>query len=131
MSVVQPEFFLDRGLGRGVAEGLSGLGWIVHRAAAHFPDDAQDVADEDWLAYGLERHWSLLCKDGRIKGRHAEREPLEIHGGVLFYLDNQQIRVAEMVARFHRSQAAIYRAVERGGPRIYAVGAAAIRPTWP
>ena len=131
MSLEQPEFFLDRGLGRRVAEGLADFGWCVHRVTEHFPDDAQDVEDEVWLAYGLERGWSPLCKDGRIKGRHAERAPLEIYNGVLFYLDNQRIRSAEMVARFHRSQLSIFRAVERGGPRAYAVGERGIRPTWP
>jgi hypothetical protein len=127
----QPEFFLDRGLGRGVAEGLSGLGWLVHRAAEHFPDDAQQTPDEAWLAYGLDRGWSPLCKDGRIKGRQSERAPIESHRAVLFYLDNQQLMVAEMVRRFHHAQRAIYRAVARGGPRAYAVGARGIRPTWP
>lgn len=127
----QPEFFLDRGLGRRVSEGLTSLGWVVHRAVDHFPDDAQDVPDEDWLAYGLDRGWSPLCKDGRIKGREVEREPLERCGGVLFYLDNQRLVVAEMVERFHRSREAIARAVARGGPAAYAVRESNIRRTWP
>ncbi|MQA08381.1 MAG: hypothetical protein GEU98_07465 [Pseudonocardiaceae bacterium] len=131
MSLARPEFFLDRGLGRRVAEGLTELGWIIHRVAEHFPDDAQHVEDEVWLAFGLERGWSPLCKDGRIKGRHVERAPLETYSGVLFYLDNQRLRVTEMVRRFHRSQDAIYRAVERRGPRAYAVRASGIRATWP
>jgi hypothetical protein len=90
---VPPEFFLDRGLGRGVAEGLSANGWLIHRATEHFPRDAQNVADETWLAYGLERGWAPLCKDGRIKGRIDERAPLEAHRAVLFYLDNEPFRV--------------------------------------
>jgi NAD(P)-dependent dehydrogenase (short-subunit alcohol dehydrogenase family) len=88
------EFLLDRGLGRGVADGLRAHGWFVHRIADHVPDDAQHVADEDWLSHGLERGWVPLCKDGRIKGRHHEREPLVVHSAVLFYLDNQQLRRA-------------------------------------
>lgn len=127
----QPEFFLDRGLGRRVAELLTADGWTIHRAAEHFPDDAREIPDAAWLDYGLARGWSPLCKDGRIKGRQAERAPLEVHGGVLFYLDNQQLVVAEMVRRFHDAQRAIYRAVARGGPRAYAVGVSGIRPTWP
>jgi hypothetical protein len=129
--LAQPEFFLDRGLGRGVAEGLTRRGWIIHRIAEHFPDDAQNVPDATWLSYGLERGWSTLCKDGRIKGRQHERAPLEAHAGVLFYLDNQQLKVAEMVGRFHQAQRAIYRAVARGGPRAYAVTAAGLWLTWP
>ncbi|MFF0146776.1 hypothetical protein ATK36_2554 [Amycolatopsis sulphurea] len=125
------EFFLDRGLGRRLAEELTMRGWTVHRAAEHFPDDAQHVADEDWLAYGLTRGWSPLCKDGRIKGRDIERTPLQTYNGVLFYLDNQKLRVVEMVQRFERHREAIHRAVVRGGPRAYAVGVRELRSTWP
>lgn len=128
---MRPEFFLDRGLGRRVAEDLTELGWIIHRAAQHFPGDAQNVPDDEWLAFGLERQWTPLCKDGRIKGRQSERAPLETHRAVLFYLDNQRLVVTEMVRRFHQSQQAIYRAVAKGGPRAYAVTADGIRATWP
>lgn len=126
-----PEFFLDRGLGRGVAEGLATLGWTVHRITDHFADDAQDIPDEDWLAYGLEHGWSPLCKDGRIKGRSHERAPLEAHQAVLFYLDNQCLVRAEMIRRFHGARQHIHRAVVRGGPAAYAVNAVGIRRTWP
>jgi hypothetical protein len=128
---VLPEFFLDRGLGRGVAEGLTHLGWRVHRAAQHFPDDAQNVPDEEWLAYGLRHGWTPLCKDGRIKGRSTEREPLETHRAVLFYLDNQRLLRTEMIARFHAARQQIHRAVTRGGPAAYAVNLDGIRRTWP
>jgi hypothetical protein len=128
---VPPEFFLDRGLGRGVHDGLAALNWLVHRAADHFPDDAQDVPDQDWLEYGLARGWTPLCKDGRIKGRSSERAPLERHRAVLFYLDNQRLLRAEMVHRFHHAQSRIYAAVLRGGPAAYAVNADGIRRTWP
>lgn len=60
-----------------------------------------------------------------------ERAPVERHAAVLFYLDNQRLVVREMVRRFHDAQSMIYQAVERGGPRIYAVRADGIRCTWP
>lgn len=72
-----------------------------------------------------------MCKDGRIKGRHLERAPLDTYGAVLFYLDNQRLLVNDMVRRFHEAQGQIYRAVARGGPRAYAVTAKGIRLTWP
>jgi hypothetical protein len=128
---VQPEFFLDRGLGRGVAEGLTALGWVVHRAVEHFPDDARDVEDEVWMAYGLERGWVPLCKDGRIKGRERERAPLEEFKAVLFYLDNQQLVRAEMINRFHNARDAIHQCISKGGPAAYAVHDLGIRRTWP
>ncbi|WP_089908708.1 toxin-antitoxin system, toxin component, PIN family protein [Lentzea albida] len=125
------EFFLDRSLGRGVAEGLLRLEWIIHCIADHFPDDAQFTPDEEWLEYGLDRGWVPLCKDGRIKGRPSERRPVEAKGAVLFYLDNQQLRRDEMISRFHGAHDAIHRAVLRGGPAIYAVKSDGIRRTWP
>lgn len=110
---------------------MSALGWVVHLVSEHFPDDAQNVPDEEWLAYGLVRGWTPLCKDGRIRGRSVERAPLQKHGAVLFYLDNQRLLRVEMVSRFHRAQDRIYDAVLRGGPAAYAVSADGIRRTWP
>jgi hypothetical protein len=128
---VPPEFFLDRGLGRGVGEGLAAAGWLVHRVADHFENDAQAIPDEEWMGFGLSRGWSPLCKDGRIKGRSHERAPLETHRAVLFYLDNQRLVRSEMIGRLHCAQNQIYRAVARGGPAAYAVGERGIRRTWP
>lgn len=107
------------------------MGWIVHRAVDHFPDDAQDIPDQEWIEYGLCQGWTPLCKDGRIRGRDVERRPVEERAAVLFHLDNQRLLIDEMVMRFHRSQVAIVRAVRRGGPAIYAVGFNSIRRTWP
>jgi len=128
---VPPEFFLDRSLGRGVAEGLVERGWVVHRITAHFPDDAQHTPDEEWLTYGLRRGWTPLCKDGRIKGRSTERQPLVEHAAALFYLDNQQLRRDDMVDRFHGARDAIHRAIDRRKPATYAVTVSGIRRTWP
>ncbi|MFJ8592416.1 hypothetical protein [Streptomyces sp. NPDC093598] len=33
------------------------------------PEDGQDVADEEWIAHGLDQSWVPLSKDGRIKSR--------------------------------------------------------------
>lgn len=52
-----------------MAEGLTELGWVVHRATDQYPNDAQEINDEDWLEYGLRNGWTPLCKDGRINGR--------------------------------------------------------------
>jgi hypothetical protein len=103
----------------------------VHRVADEFPHDAQKIADEEWIEYGLVRGWVPLCKDGRIRGRSHEHNPLITYGGALFHLDNQQLPIAEMVARFTSNLSRIERAARRGGPAIYAVAADSIRRTWP
>ncbi|MFJ8507605.1 hypothetical protein [Streptomyces avermitilis] len=41
--ILPPEFFLDRNLGRRVAEGLRADGWKVHRIGDVFPDDGQSI----------------------------------------------------------------------------------------
>ncbi|MFF3485095.1 toxin-antitoxin system, toxin component, PIN family protein [Streptomyces sp. NPDC002701] len=126
-----PEFFLDRNLGRRVAEGLRAYGWTVHRIGDVFPDDGQDVADEEWIAHGLDRSWVPLSKDGRIKTRDLEIRPVLEREAVLFYLDNQQLPSAEMVQRLVVRRDAIHRVVEKGGPAAYAVRHDRIERTWP
>jgi hypothetical protein len=125
------EFFLDRNLGRGVADELRALGWAVHRIGEVFPADAQDVSDQEWIAHGLDQGWVPLSKDGRIKTRDLEIRPVLERSAVLFYLDNQQLRTAEMVQRLHVCRHAIHEAAGKGGPAAYAVGAGALRQTWP
>jgi len=71
-----PEFFLDRNLGRRVAEELRTLGWTVHRIGDVFPDDGQDIADDEWITHGLDQSWVPLSKDGRIKTHDLEIQPV-------------------------------------------------------
>ncbi|MFB7931348.1 toxin-antitoxin system, toxin component, PIN family protein [Streptomyces sp. NPDC056039] len=115
-----PEFFLDRNLGRRVAEGLRACGWTVHR-----------IGDEEWITHGLEQSWVPLSKDGRIKSRDLEIQPVFEREAVLFHLDNQQLRSVEMVERLDAQREAIHRAVARGGPAAYAVRRDRIERTWP
>ncbi|UGQ09509.1 toxin-antitoxin system, toxin component, PIN family protein [Yinghuangia sp. ASG 101] len=126
-----PEFCFDRNLGKSVPARLSELGWKVHRICDLFPDDAQQTDDATWITAALVRGWVPVCKDGRIRGRDHERRPLEEHAGVLFYLDNQGLPIAEMVRRLHAAQDAIHRAVARCGPATYAVRVDRIERTWP
>ncbi|MDT0380781.1 toxin-antitoxin system, toxin component, PIN family protein [Streptomyces sp. DSM 42041] len=110
---------------------LAELGWRIRRIAEEFDNDAQAVPDEEWVEFGLVRGWVPLCKDGRIKGRAHEREPLERLSGVLFYLNNQSLRIDAMVDRIHRARADVHRAVARGGPAVYAITDSGIARTWP
>ncbi|MFE9026574.1 hypothetical protein ACFYOA_09970 [Streptomyces iakyrus] len=68
-----------------------------------------------------------------MKGRDFEREPIERLAGILCYLQNQSLRIDEMVQRIHQTQAQaqIYRAVIRGGPAIYTIKNPGIRKTCP
>ncbi|PVD03273.1 hypothetical protein [Streptomyces sp. CS147] len=126
-----PEFFLDRNLGRRVADELRARGWVVHRIGDAFPEDGQRIADEEWIDYGLCRSWVPLSKDGRIKTRDAEIRPVRDHAAVLFYLDNQQLSSIQMVERLDTHRTAMHEAIEKGGPSAYAVRRDRIERTWP
>lgn len=126
-----PEFFLDRSLGKRVATGLLELGWLIHRIVDYYPNDAQDVADEDWMRFGLARGWYPLHKDSRIQGKEAERRPLVEYNAPMFYLDNQQLKIADMVQRFHAAQTQIHSKTRTAGAACFAVSVNGIRRTWP
>ncbi|MEZ0341721.1 hypothetical protein ACAG25_17275 [Mycobacterium sp. pV006] len=110
---------------------MTELGWRIHRVVDHFPNDAQDVADDVWMRYGLERGWYPLHKDGRIRGTEAERRPLIEYDAPMFYLDNQQLRIDDMVQRFHSAQRQIYTKARNSGAACFAVSSGGIRRTWP
>ncbi len=114
-----------------MAEGLRSCGWTVPRIGDVFPDDGQDIPDEEWITYGLDRSWVPLSKDGRIKTGDLEIRPVLEREAVLFYLDNQRLRSAETVERLVARCDAIHRAVEKGGPAAYAVRHDRVERTWP
>jgi hypothetical protein len=64
-------------------------------------------------------------------GREVERRPLVEFDAPMFYLDNQQLKIDEMVRRFHAAQVQIYRKARKSGAACFAVSATSIRRTWP
>lgn len=97
-SAERPEFFLDRSLGRITASRLRSAGYVVHLIADHYPDDASDVPDEEWIAEGCSNGWVLLTKDKRIRYRAEELEAL--HEGHLFCLASGNMDIDAMTQAF-------------------------------
>lgn len=93
-SAERPEFFLDRSLGKTTASRLRDAGYVVHLIADHYPNDASDIPDEDWIAEGCSHGWVLLTKDKRIRYRAAELEALQ--EGHLFCLASGTMNIDEM-----------------------------------
>ena len=104
-----PECFFDRSLGRRSAQILRDQGWIIHLIADFYPDDADGVADEVWIAEGCRRGWILLSKDQQIRYRAHELSALG--PGHLFCLANGNLSVSDMAQRFLDAQQAMARAV--------------------
>lgn len=127
----EPEFFLDRCLGRTVATRLSALGWVVHQIADHFPDDAQHVSDPDWIKFGAERGWTLITQDKRIRYRKDELAAVERSGGVMLQLADGNLTITDKVERLSTQRDAIFAAARRTGPALYRVYAERISQVWP
>ena len=78
----QPEFFIDRSLGRKhLAAALRECGLTVHTMASVYgEEEAQKLPDDVWLADAGKRDWIVLLKDDAIRRRPAERDAL-MRGG--------------------------------------------------
>jgi uncharacterized protein with PIN domain len=129
-SAERPEFFLDRSLGKTTASRLREAGNVVHLIAEHYPNDASDTPDEDWVAEGCSHGWVLLTKDERIRYRAAELEALQ--EGHLFCLITRNMNIEEMTQAFLDSLPKIERAATEepvGFWHVYRDGK--IRRMWP
>ena len=62
-------FFIDRCLGKKLADSLRNEGATVEIHDDHF---SQDIKDEDWLRQVGERNWVVLTKDKKIATRSLE-----------------------------------------------------------
>jgi len=62
-------FFIDRCLGKKLADSLRNVGATVKIHDDHF---SQDINDEDWLRIVGERNWVVLTKDKKIASRLLE-----------------------------------------------------------
>jgi hypothetical protein len=49
----------------------------------------------------------------------------------MFYLDNQQLKITEMIRRFHAAQRQIHIKTRSSGAACFAVSDSGIRRTWP
>ena len=117
-SAERPEFFLDRSLGKTTAARLREAGYVVHLIADHYPNDASDVPDEEWIAEGCSNGWVLLTKDKRIRYRAEELEALQ--AGHLFCLVSGNMNIAEMTQAFLDALPRIERAALEEPDRVLA-----------
>jgi hypothetical protein len=103
----QPEFFLDRCLGRTTGLRLRNLGWRVHMVSEIYPNDGQEVSDPDWISHGLRLGWSLLTQDKRIRYRSAELGALADGDGTMFCLSSGNLMIQARVDYFEGQREAI------------------------
>lgn len=126
-----PEFFVDRCIGKKAPALLAGWGWAVHLIADHYSNDAQEIPDDQWIADGLQRGWSLLTQDDRITRQPAVLDLLHQFDGLVFCLDSGQLTIVDKANRFHTHQTSIYRLARKPKPGFFHVGLARLTRRWP
>ena len=71
----QPEFFVDRSLGRhAVPHALRADGWLLRTHLEVFGSRDEEVPDTEWLEFCGNEGLIVLTKDQRIRYRPAEIE---------------------------------------------------------
>lgn len=129
----QPEFFIDRSLGRKhLAAALRELGLTVHTMASVYGEhEAQKLPDEVWLGDVGKRNWVVLLKDDAIRRRPAERDALMRAGVRAFCLTNARLRADEQTERFVSNVNRILQRTRKPGPYIYGVYEGRLERLWP
>jgi len=126
------EFFIDRSLGRSIAEGLRESGLTVHTMASLYGEDAaQCLEDRAWLRDAGKNGWIVLTKDDAIRRRPAERDALTEAGVRVFCLTNAQLRGSQQTARFVQNRHRILQRARKPGPYIYGVYENRLSLLWP
>jgi aryl-alcohol dehydrogenase-like predicted oxidoreductase len=128
----QPEFFVDRSLGKSIVEALRDVGLTVHSMADVYGEKrAQRLADEVWLGDAGKNDWIVLTKDDAIRRRPAERDALTEAEVRAFCLTSAQLRGAEQIDRFVSNRDRILRQARKSGPYIYGVYESGLKRLWP
>lgn len=127
-----PEFFVDRSLGKSIVEGLRAAGLSIRSMAEVYGEKrAQALPDEVWLRDAGRHNWIVLTKDDAIRRRPAERDALTDASVRVFCLTNRNMRGAEQTERFVSNRHRILRRGRQSGPYIYGVYAQGLKRLWP
>jgi uncharacterized protein with PIN domain len=128
----QPEFFVDRSLGRHqVANALRQAGWTLRKHVEVFADRDESVADVEWLEYCVRERLIVLAKDRRLRYRPSEIAVIKEHKLKAFVLSSGNLTAAEQIRRFLDNAERINAACARRGPFIYSVQARRIVRLFP
>lgn len=91
----RPTFYIDRCLGKAVAQALRDAGASMQIHDDHF---AQDAADEQWIPDVTERGWIILTKDKNIRRRAGEREAVVTAQAKIITLTSGNMKGTDMAS---------------------------------
>jgi predicted nuclease of predicted toxin-antitoxin system len=122
-----PEFFIDRSLGRyQLAGALREIGWTVHTHFEVYGDRDEDVDDVEWVAYAGEHGYVVLMRDTRIRRRAVERQALVDAGVRAFVLTAGQVTAEVYIETVLSHRHRILQRARKRGPTIFAVRASGV-----
>ncbi len=128
----QPEFFVDRSLGRHlVPNALRDRGWVLRTHHGVYGERDEEIPDVEWLELCGSSDMPVLSKDRRLRYRPAEIDAIRRQGVRAFVLTAGSLSGVEQAARFDRSRARIEEACLAAGPFVYAVHANRIVRVFP
>ena len=127
-----PEFLVDRSLGKSIVDGLRATGLQVHSMADIYGErQAQRLLDEVWLRDAGKHHWIVLTKDDAIRRRPAERDAMIEAAARVFCLTTAKLRGVQQTERFVHNRHRIIRQARKPGPYIYGVYENGLKRLWP
>jgi len=129
----QPEFFVDRSLGRRIVpEALRAIGFVVHTMAEVYLDGRDElVADERWIADADVAGWVALTKDERIMRYPHEQAALAASQLRVFAIGNQHLTGQQMATYFAVNVNRIVQRSRRPGPFVDIVFRNGVERRWP
>lgn len=127
----QPEFFVDRCLGKGAPRALIAAGWRVHLVTDIFAADGQFTGDDEWIEYGLKQGWTLLTQDKRIRNQLPVLNRIVAAGLTIQCLSSAQLPPMVRAERFERHRDKIWRYSTEGPPGFYVVYENSVIRRWP
>jgi len=127
----QPEFFVDRCLGKSTPRALIEAEWKIHLVADVFPDDGQFIGDAEWVEHGLNKGWTLLTQDKRIRTQISALSMVQAAGLTIHCLSSSELTAAVRVQRFVQHQGKIWRYARNGPAGFYLVYENDVVRRWP
>lgn len=129
---MQPEFFVDRSLGRHrVAAALRSAGWIVTTHHEVYGARDEVVPDVEWLELCADRGLVVLTKDRRLRYTPDEIAVIRRRRLRVFALSRGNLEVSEQANRFVQNATRIEAELSRSGPFVCVVHAAGVDRVYP
>jgi PIN like domain len=128
----QPEFFLDRSLGRHVvADALRAVGLSVQTMAERYPETEERVVDERWIREVTADGLVILMKDDEIRRKPLEQQAVLESGARSFVVTNANLKGEEVAKLFVDNCHRIMQRARKPGPYIYGVYAERLEKLFP